>query len=437
MDLMKFYNIISNNLKQPLFLLFFVFFAINSQAQNVSNSPYSRFGVGDLQVIQTPRHMAMGGMSVGLVSVSDLSTKNPASYINLDSLAVTFDVSLQATFSRLQEKQLNSEIISANTNSASLGQISFAFPITSWLKPCVGLAPSSNMSYDVIREIFTDPRLGNELHNYSGRGGFSQAFLGLAIGTSRISVGVNANYQFGSFVRSSELMFVDTVLRAPSSTLRSREFEAAGFHFDLGVQYRQPLRNNYQLGFGFTYTPKYSLNATRALQVFSVFSQTFKDPIYIGDPEKGTIDMPDMYTIGLSFEKLNRWVIGAEYSAVNFKNYREFSQSDPDLSNAHTIRAGLELKGRRMDNDFFNRLSYRFGYHHGTNYVFFHDSEINQYGFTFGLGMPIRRSLSRVDFAVEIGRRGRLDAGQIQENYGRIVIGISAFDRWFIRGKFD
>jgi hypothetical protein len=99
----------------------------------------------------------------------------------------------------------------------------------------------------------------------------------------------------------------------------------------------------------------------------------------------------------------------------------------------------MELMGKRLDNNFMNRLSYRFGYHYGTNYVDpeFMESQLTQYGVSFGFGIPIRRSLSRIDFAVEIGQKGNMNKGQIQENYGRITIGISAFDSWFVRAKFD
>jgi hypothetical protein len=97
----------------------------------------------------------------------------------------------------------------------------------------------------------------------------------------------------------------------------------------------------------------------------------------------------------------------------------------------------VELIGRHLDNNFMNRLSYRFGYHYGTNYVAFENSIRTQFGVSFGIGMPIRRGHSRLDLAVEFGRKGNINDGQIQENYGRIIVGISAFDRWFMRPRFD
>jgi hypothetical protein len=414
--------------------------AIKFQAQNNSNSPYSRFGIGELQTIQTPRHVAMGGLSLGLIGSQNLSVKNPASYLNLDTLSVTFEVTLQATYSGLSEKQSISDTeiktVSAITNSASLGQISFAFPITSWIKSCFGLTPTSNVSYNVIQELASESNVGKQFLRHRGHGGLSQAFLGFAVGTSRIAVGANANYQFGAFVYNREQIFEDTVLVFPMPTYHEYSLDATGLFWDLGVQYRQPLTKQYQIGFGFTYSPKYSLKASKNQQIHTNY-----DLVFESESEKGTLEMPDKYAIGLSFEKLNRWVVGAEYSVVNFKKYRENlggqSTVEEKLSNAYMLRLGMELKGKRMDNNFMNRLSYRLGYNQGTNYIVYDRKEIKQYGVSFGFGMPISRTQSRLDFAVEIGRKGSVDAGQIQENYGRIVIGISAFDHWFMRGKFD
>jgi hypothetical protein len=379
----------------------------------------------------------MGGLSVGLVEISSLTSKNPASYMNLDSLMVNFQVSMLATYSKLQEKQQGQEV-SMNTNSASLGQISFAFPITSYLKSSFGLTPLSDMGYNVVRERDGGPNVGRYILNNHGNGGLNQVFLGLATGTKQLSVGANFNYQFGTFSRYAETIFADSILLIPRTTELHRYLDATGFFVDLGLQYKQPISNRYQLGFGFAFTPKYNLNASRSiLELSTIHGVGSVDTTFSSDAEKGTLKMPDKYTFGLSFERLNRWVVGVEFTMVNFNNYAEFGYRDSDLSNAHTFRTGLEFKGRRLDNNLLNRMSYRFGYHYGTNYVAFHDSKLNQYGVSFGLGMPIRRSLSRIDLAVEFGRKGNMNNGQIQENYGRIVLGISAFDRWFVRGKFD
>ncbi|MCL2414723.1 MAG: hypothetical protein FWC94_05660 [Bacteroidales bacterium] len=442
---MKFYSITSGNLKPLLTLLFSVFLTGIFQAQNQSISPYSRFGVGDLQPIQTPRHVAMGGLSIGLVSPLDLTTQNPASFINLDSLMVNFEVTMHAIHSRLQET-VNGETTSANTNRASLGQVSFAFPITNWLRSGFGLTPGSNMSYNVRRDFGAgDTIIGERILNHTGDGGLSQLFLGIAVGTSRISVGANLNYQFGSFARNAYMFFLDTILLIPTATERLSEVDASGFFVDLGLQFRQPLSDRYQFGLGFTYRPRYSLNASKDLLELSTVRQVgVVDTIHAEISTKGTLRMPEMYRVGLSLERLGRWVIAAEYSLVDFRNYREFGRQDPNLSVSQMFRMGMEFKGRRFDNRFMNRMTYRFGFHHGTSYVAFQEQTLIQQGISFGFGVPITRrggftaGWAMLDVAVELGRKGNVNnPGQIQENYGRIVVGISAFDRWFIRGRFD
>jgi len=448
---MKFYSITSRNLKTLLIFLFVTVLVNVFQAQNHAISPYSRFGVGDLQPIQTPRNVAMGGLSVGLTSPLSITSRNPATFRNLDSLMVNFEVTLHGIHSRLQEnQQINGRdtTLSARSNRASLGQISFAFPITNWLGAGFGLTPATNMNYNVSREFGqNDTILGGGMLRHQGHGGLNQVFFGVGVGTDRISVGANFNYQFGLFTRNtfmtlfSYLILGDTAFGVLTTTTENlTDVSVGGFFVDFGLQFRQPLNDRFQLGAGLTYRPRYSLNATREALLRSNAGVVIDLIDSVSDD--GVIRMPDMLTVGLSIERLGRWIAAAEYSFVDFSSYREFGRSDPNLSASHTFRAGMEFIGQPLHSNFMNRLSYRFGVHHGTSYVAFHNNAIIQQGITLGFGMPLARrgfgaGFARLDFAIEFGRKGSLNDGQIQENYGRIVIGLSAFERWFVRGRFD
>jgi len=452
---MRFYSITSKKLKTLLTFLLVTVLANVFQAQNHAISPYSRFGVGDLQPIQTPRNVAMGGLSVGLTSPLSITSRNPATFRNLDSLMINFEVTLHSVFSRLQEnRSINGTdtTLSARSNRASLGQISFAVPITNWLGAGFGLIPATNMNYNVIREFGNeDTVLGRQILNHQGNGGLNQVFFGVGIGTDRISVGANFNYQFGMFSRNSFMslfnyLILGDTIHLPILTTTTENFmevSVGGFFVDLGLQFRQPLSDRFALGLGLTYRPRYNLNATR---YFLLRSNPGGDPDFIdiiaADTLEGTIRMPDMFTVGLSLERLGRWVIAGEYSFVDFRNYREFGRPDPNLGASQTFRMGMEFIGQPLHSNFMNRLSYRFGAHHGTSYVAFHNNAITQQGITLGFGMPIARrgfgaGFARLDVAVEFGRKGNLNDGQIQENYARIVVGLSAFERWFVRGRFD
>ena len=66
----------SNN--KLLALLFCVCFSISAHAQLKINSPYSRFGLGDLHHPVSAFNIGMGGVGVSLTSSKDINTLNPA-----------------------------------------------------------------------------------------------------------------------------------------------------------------------------------------------------------------------------------------------------------------------------------------------------------------------------------------------------------------------
>ena len=60
-------------------------------AQNNTNSPYTRFGYGDLGERSFGAGRAMGGVGYGLRSPKQINPMNPASYSCMDSLTFLFD----------------------------------------------------------------------------------------------------------------------------------------------------------------------------------------------------------------------------------------------------------------------------------------------------------------------------------------------------------
>ncbi|HEY0176127.1 MAG TPA: hypothetical protein VGC08_07105, partial [Pedobacter sp.] len=62
---------------------------------------------------------------------------------------------------------------------------------------------------------------------------------------------------------------------------------------------------------------------------------------------------------------------------------------------------------------------------------------------TLGLGIPLSRSVTnptalyKMNFGTEIGRRGTLTGGALQENYVNLHLGFVINDKWFRRFKFE
>ena len=63
-----------------------------SVSQNNTNSPYTRFGYGDVTESTATELRGMGGVSLGNRSRNTISPLNPASYSSVDSLTFMFDI---------------------------------------------------------------------------------------------------------------------------------------------------------------------------------------------------------------------------------------------------------------------------------------------------------------------------------------------------------
>ena len=62
---------------------------------------------------------------------------------------------------------------------------------------------------------------------------------------------------------------------------------------------------------------------------------------------------------------------------------------------------------------------------------------INDFGITFGLGLPLGNNFSNVNLGFELGRRGTTNAGLVEEDYFRINVGLSLNDKWFRKRKIN
>ena len=89
----------------------------------------------------------------------------------------------------------------------------------------------------------------------------------------------------------------------------------------------------------------------------------------------------------------------------------------------------------------FNRISYRAGLRYDQSGLVVNGKEINNFGITFGFGIPIVGTgtdrFSNLNLGFELGRRGTRAADLLEESYLNVSIGLSLNDRWFIKRKIN
>ena len=91
-----------------LLLLVFITASTTSFSQGGTESPYSRYGIGDLQNNGFIHQIGMGGISAGFNNPSAINFGNPASYSSIKITTFETSASIEAKkFSNATESQTN------------------------------------------------------------------------------------------------------------------------------------------------------------------------------------------------------------------------------------------------------------------------------------------------------------------------------------------
>lgn len=161
-----------------VFLLFpALYLSVHTASAQSTSSPYSRYGVGDVNNKVFGQGYAMGSTAIALqndtIPLFFINTVNPASYAGVQ--LTTAELGLNYNRMRLESADSRK-----NVNTASFGYVSIAFPFKKWWGGSFGLIPYSSVGYS-LADNQTIPNVGNVDFTYDGSGGVSQAYFGTAI----------------------------------------------------------------------------------------------------------------------------------------------------------------------------------------------------------------------------------------------------------------
>lgn len=414
-------------------LVFLLLAVLLVSAQKI-NSPYSRYGLGQLygKNINTPLQ-AMGGISIGVANPTWINPANPASYAKFDSASFLFEIGIVAnmTSSKTSYQKENSDF-------ATLSYILIGFPVTKWWRSSLGVLPFSKIGYDV--KISVDG-FDNVINDLVGDGGLNRYYWGNGFNISKnFRLGVDASFIYGNGSRSSHIYFPDSAWIFGSKVEQSTR--GGGFIFDYGLQYDIHLKKNNVLTLGLIYSNTWYLNATRNYMAYTLVGgvdgdvEALKDTILYEPEESGLIILPDKIGFGFVYQQKGRWLIGGDFEMQGWDKYEAFGLTD-SLSNAWRVSVGGQFTPKHTSiSSLLKRMSYRVGIKYNNSYLSLFGNDINEYGISFGVGFPMKKSKTELDLSFEIGQRGTTNDGLIQENYVNVTFGVSIDEHLFQKRKY-
>ncbi|MFT3909832.1 MAG: hypothetical protein QM737_10435 [Ferruginibacter sp.] len=462
-------NLTTAGLKRIVGLSFALFIYSITIAQE--NSPYSRYGLGDIVPNQNIVSRGMGGVGIAASNIFSINFTNPASLGNLTSTTrfpnTIFDLGGEIDIRTLKSTNNASKSSKYTSTNTLISYLQVAFPIAPakmerknihWALS-FGLRPVTRINYKIEKnERLTGIDSLNTM--YEGSGGVNQFNLstGLRFLTSHkkglpesLSIGLSSGYTFGNKDYSTRLTFInDTVAYLKSNTQTQSHF--GGVFLNIGVQYQLPLgkNRNRMLNIGAYANLQQNLKAKQDHIDETVAYGGSGDIVPIDTVASstnlsGTVKMPSVYGIGFNYQDSgSNWTVGADFEYTDWKSYSYFGEKD-NVQNSWILRVGAEYypaKKNTPSNKYFKYVKYRAGFYLGPDYVKLDKTRTN-YAATVGASFPltIARLLQMGEYvslntAVEYGGRGNRQSFSFHENTLRFCIGLSMNARWFVKKSY-
>jgi hypothetical protein len=435
-------------------------FSASVHAQD--NSPYSRYGLGNLYPQMNVINRGMGGVSAAYSDVFSINYNNPASYAGfqvfqeqrskkVSSGRVILDAALTFNSRNLSEPNTTR---SFTANDLLFSHVYVGIPIRKNWGLTFGIRPISRISYNIMRtERLRTPNgepLDSTFTNYTGTGGSFLPTIGTGFGTDHFRLGANIGYLFGKKQLSTRRGFINDSIQYAAADL-TNNYNFGDLFFNVGTQVLIDVSKTSVLRLGASGNWKQTLSGTQDIlrQTYTLNSTSGQeiqiDSVLQQSNVAGNVVYPSTYTAGFMLDiapgqRTSGWNIGADYAAGKWDDFRFFGSPDR-VQNNWELRVGAHVTPSENAIQNGKLKSYRFGFFTGRDYIKVGE-DLPVYGVTLGLGLPLRNysrlsnQATILNFGFEYSRRGN-DQNVIKEDLFRVSLGLNFTDFWFGKRKYD
>ena len=299
-----------NNKLKYICAAFVLAASFGANAQVTVQSPYSKFGVGNVKGSLLPQLRSMGGISSGVFRtgyINNINMQNPASYAGIN--LTTLDIGMSGSYTELKTTNL-----SETSFNSSLSHVAMAFPVTTSSAVSIGILPYSELGYNFKNTVQVGTTADNRKtvdYIYTGEGGLSKAYLGYGIQLGdHFRVGANAEYLFGNLIQNRSTEYVNEL-----SAINSRDQvknSIYGLGFSYGIQYDFRIDGKTSLTIGYSGASASKLNSEIS-QYTTLYNkdndgneQSALDTLSFTENAKTNLKLPLVHSIGFTFQKNNK-----------------------------------------------------------------------------------------------------------------------------------
>jgi hypothetical protein len=478
-------------LKSTFITLVFICLSTFSFSQILTSSPYSRYGLGELNLQTFATPAAMGGSFIAYhqdsIAPFFINVANPASLAGIRLSA--FELGGQAQFTKI-----SSQTSSINKQNINFSYGSVGFPLKRFGGAAFGIMPYSTVGYKITSSQ-EDPNIGSMTYVFQGDGGINKAFIGIGVKPfrsnaakfyksaladtlikyqqtakykrkkfakqllSELSIGASGNYLFGTINQVTDVIYPGSITYYNSK--RQRSVQISDFAFNGGMQThftidsvkshgkRRLLKQRINIGVGFFVNTPASISAKQNNIIYNYAIDGFgverpKDTILNSQGISGNITLPLEMGAGLSFKKGEKLTVLLDAATTNWNTFKYFDAPTNDFANSYRVSAGLNWVPNKLafgSANYIKRIQYRLGVSYSDGYLDIKNTRISNAFVSAGLGLPVGigrfDDIAVINISAQYGKMGTVTNNLLQEDYVRLVLGFTFNKRWFIKYKYD
>jgi hypothetical protein len=355
-----------------------------------------------------------GGVEMAIIDSMSLNQSNFALWSMLSRTTISINLLFQGITTKSNTQNIGSFDANVHGGFLAIPLLKKKFVIG------VGLIPQIRNDIGVKIQSIGIGAAATQTVNTSGNIGEAK-FIAAYAPFDNFSLALVPSYTFG-FISDEISIVYDDIAYGDISVVDKYKIYGPGFG----------LYAFYQTGQKFAVGGKVKLPSK--LTLFT--EQTSLSKVEIIDKFR-KVTLPLNWGAGVSYKLSNSWQAGLDFDYKNWKNgYKIEGNTVNNLDNSYRIGIGIErLPQQRRFISTMQDITYRGGLFYGQLYKRANDNSVYEYGISLGLGLPILRNNSHMDFAFEYGQRGDLAENFLKESFFRLHISISANELWFQREK--
>jgi len=409
------------------YFLFCLVKPVHTFSQNM-NSPYSVYGIGDIDFRAYNRTNGMASTGLALSSSFYLIDNNPAAIAGLTRSFYLINATAAGKF-----VQYSGEPITAGNSSNKdfwVKRFGLAIKLNKIWAGSIGISQFSNINYRFTGSKSVDGSATKYITGYEGDGGLNEYYW-----TNAVSLGKHFSVGLKSSIIAGPINQTETISdEALQSVITTKQQDYLGqARFQTGALYSAILNKRWGFSIGGKFIPKTRMISERTLTV------TENDAVIVNDEflKNDRFYLPNIYAAGIAFNHDKKTTFAIDYTYEDWSSLN-IKQNGWRLISSNRFSAGVEFSKQQMRlNQSVEKRYFQLGGFINNTYLQIRNKAVNEFGFTAGMGGALNSNLL-YSISAEAGQRGTTQAKLIKENYFQFTLGFSFRDYLFSKGrKYD